>query len=540
VLPVCLRQQEPKIVLQSSLSGPVSHYSDYFADYFALDRRTHSESLFRIERLDGAERLRDALVRVGFTKAAFDELNRHGLPDLPVLMRLTASVSPLHNLMRLFRLAQPIAVEAACSALAPVSISNLVDVGLLRQVDGSVISEVALTPEADDLYVAHDFDPLYTGQAAPSNHVLEAGPSSQTLAALTIRRKGEHVLDLCAGAGIQSMLAAKHCADVTATDINRRALNFGAFNLRLNGITNVKFRHGNLYEPIDRESFDLVIANPPYIVSPRARFAYRDSGLPGDSICERVIREAPSHLREGGFAALLFNWHHNNEEDWAERPLSWTAGNGCDVWLLRFGTQSAVPYAFRWLRHGEGRNGSDLEDLLTEWVSYYEALGISLFSFGLVLLRRRSGHANWTRSETIKPEWTARDCSGQILRIFAAEDFLRQVQPDERFLAQRFALASEHEMRYVLHSESGKWVVTSATLSQTSGFGFTGRLDENVISLLAGCDGSRTLRELLVEFANRVGMDFKTVAPVGLEVMRSLMRSGFLVVPDHPVFIQTH
>ncbi|MBV8453134.1 MAG: hypothetical protein JOZ29_12825 [Deltaproteobacteria bacterium] len=95
-------------------------------------------------------------------------------------------------------------------------------------------------------------------------------------------------------------------------------------------------------------------------------------------------------------------------------------------------------------------------------------------------------------------------------------------------------------MRHVLHSDNGKWVVTSATLSQTSGFGFTGRLDANVIALLGGCDGSRTLRELLVEFAHQLKLDFKAVAPVGLEVMRSLMRSGFLVVPGHPVFVETH
>jgi hypothetical protein len=505
-----------------------------------VNGRNHSESLFRIERVDSLARLRDALVSAGFTKAAFDELNGHGLPDLPVLMRLTASGSTAHNLVRLFRLAQPIPVEAAGSALAPVTLANLVEIGLLRHIEGSVIAEAALTPETDDLYVAHDFDPLYTGQAADANQVLEAGPSSQSLAALTVRRKGEHVLDLCAGGGIQSMLAAKHCADVIATDISRRALNFGAFNLRLNGITNVEFRHGNLYEPIDGDRFDLIVANPPYIVSPGARFTYRDSGLPGDSICEKVIRQAPSHLREGGFAAVLFNWHHRTEEDWAERPLSWTAGNGCDVWLLRLGNHSPATYAFGWLKQGEGRNGADLEKLLTEWMSYYETLGISLFSFGLVLLRRRSGDTNWSRSETIKQEWAARDCSTQILRIFAAEDFLRQVQNDENFLDQRFALASEHEMRHVLHSENGKWVVASATLSQTRGFKFTGRLDANVITLLGGCDGSRTLRELLVDFAKRVGTDFKTVAPVGLEVMRSLMRSGFLVVPDHPFFIQSH
>jgi len=361
-------------------------------------------------------------------------------------------------------------------------------------------------------------------------------PSSQTLAALTVRRKGEHALDLCAGAGIQSMLAAKHCADVVATDINHRALNFADFNIRLNGVSNVTLRHGNLYEPVSGDRFDLVTANPPYIVSPDVRFAYRDSGLPGDTICEKVIRDAPSHLSEGGYCVVLFNWHHSGEEDWAERPLKWITDNGCDVWLLRFGVQPPAPYAFRWLRHGEGRNGDNLDQLLDQWLAYYDGLGIGLFSFGLLILRRRTARANWIRTDTLRPEWTAANCSEQILRIFAAQDFLEELADDEGFLDQRFVLAPDHEMRHTLRAENGNWVVTSATLRQTVGFEFAGNLDVNVVSLLSGCDGSRTLRELLAELAHRLSVGFSVVAPVGLEVMRSLMRSGFLVVPHHRSF----
>jgi methylase of polypeptide subunit release factors len=467
---------------------------------------------------------------------AWDEIIKYALIDLSVLLRLTASGSPAHNLIRLFKLGQSVPLEMARAALAPLDLADLIDLGLLRQLSGQIIAEAALTPEIEGLYFAHDFDPAWTGEAADANHVLEAGPSSQTLAALTVRRKGEHALDLCAGAGIQSMLASQHCVDVVATDINRRALNFADFNARLNGISNIETRPGNLFDPVAGERFDLVIANPPYIVSPGARYAYRDSGLPGDTICEKVIREAPSHLSEGGYCEVLFNWHHRGEEDWTERPLKWIAGSGCDVWLLRFGAQPPAPYAFRWLRHGEGRNGEKLDQLLEQWLAYYDDLGARLFSFGLLILRRRTARRNWIRTDMLRPEWTAANCSDQILRIFAAQDFLEELEEDEGFLDQRFLLAPDHEMRHALRAENGKWVVTSASLRQTGGFEFAGNLDVNVVSLLSGCDGSRTLRDLLAELAHRLGVGFEVVAPVGLEVMRSLMRSGFLVVPDHRSF----
>ena len=134
------------------------------------------------------------------------------------------------------------------------------------------------------------------------------------------------------------------------------------------------------------------------------------------------------------------------------------------------------------------------------------------------------------------PNGLPRSCSSQILRIFAAQDFLAEIVSDDSFLDQRFTLGPDHEMRHVLRAENGSWVVTSATLRQQGGFEFTGRLDVNVISLLSGCDGSRTLRELLADMARRLNVNFSSVAPMGVEVMRSLMRSGFLTVPDHPSF----
>jgi len=501
-----------------------------------LSLRNKSDNLFHLERSEVVERLRDTFVAAGYTRATLDEVSKHGVVELPVLMHLTSSGSRDHNLIRLFKLGQPVPIEGARAALSPIDLTDLIDLGLLRQTGPNVISEAALSPDKDGLYLAHDFDPTFVGQHAETNHVLEAGPSSQTLAALTVHRKGEHMLDLCAGSGIQSLLAAKHCTDVIATDINRRALNFAELNTRLNGIRNITVRHGNLYEPVARDRFELIVANPPYIVSPGTHYVYRDSGMPGDSVCEKVIREAPAHLMEGGYGVVLFNWHHRGEEDWPARPLKWTADNGCDVWLLRFGTQLPAPYAFRWLRTGEGRDGANLDELLDQWLKYYEGFGIGAFSFGLMILRRRTAGANWIRSETLRPEWTAANCSDQILRIFAAQDFLAEVLADESFLDHRFALAPDHEMRHTLRNENGNWVVTAATIRQTGGFEFTGNLDINVVSLLGRCDGSRTLRDLLTEFAGRFGVSLGVVAEAAISVMRNLMCCGFLVVPDYPSF----
>ena len=88
----------------------------------------------------------------------------------------------------------------------------------------------------------------------------------------------------------------------------------------LNGVA-LDVRGGSLYEPVAGERFDLVVSNPPFVVSPPGgeRLVYRDSGLPGDDVVRRVVTEAPRHLAPGGVAQVLANWVHVAGQPWEER-----------------------------------------------------------------------------------------------------------------------------------------------------------------------------------------------------------------------------
>ena len=118
---------------------------------------------------------------------------------------------------------------------------------------------------------------------------------SVTLAKLAVRRRVQKALDLGTGCGIQALLAAKHAERVVATDVNPRALAFARFNARLNGIDNIEFRLGNVFEPVEGERFGLLVANPPYVISPDASYAYRDSDEPADELCRRIVADAPAY-----------------------------------------------------------------------------------------------------------------------------------------------------------------------------------------------------------------------------------------------------
>src|SRR5690606_7683158 len=134
-------------------------------------------------------------------------------------------------------------------------------------------------------WIVSDLSELATGAPLREDHVLGVGGASSTLSGLTIGSAVRSVLDLGTGCGIQAMHAARHADRVVATDISARALEIARLNAELNGIRNIEFRPGSLFEPVAGERFDRVVSNPPFVITPRAggvpAYEYRDGGMVG-------------------------------------------------------------------------------------------------------------------------------------------------------------------------------------------------------------------------------------------------------------------
>ena len=76
-------------------------------------------------------------------------------------------------------------------------------------------------------------------------------------------------LDVGTGCGVQALHATRHADAVVATDVSARALAFARLTLALNGARAVDLRQGDLLEPARGEQFDLVVSNPPFVITPR-------------------------------------------------------------------------------------------------------------------------------------------------------------------------------------------------------------------------------------------------------------------------------
>jgi methylase of polypeptide subunit release factors len=493
--------------------------------------RSLSSAPFRLQTHDDYTPVRQALEAAGYTREALAEsvgsLEGVGRVDMHLILRRTQSPTAYHTLVRLFFLGQMMPLAAVTAALGEGALEQLSSSGMIRCRGDEARAEAMLIP-AEDFLIVHDFPAEVTGQPEASNHVLGVGRASITLANLTVRRQQERVLDLGTGSGIQGLLAARHATEVVATDVSSRALNFAGLNARLNGLSNITLRQGSLYEPVRDQQFDLIVANPPFVISPESRYLYRDSDLQGDAISEQVIRGAAAHLREGGYAVVLCNWHHP-EEDWSERLRTWVTSNGCDAWLLCFKTDDPLTYAANWLRPTEGREPRRYGQILDAWLAYYAQMGIVHISYGAAILRRRSVSTNWLRTDMVPASQGVGSCSAQIQRIFAAQDLLADLQDEGALLEYPLTLAPDHQMEHLLKAVDGGWTVTEATLKLGEGLQFTGRVDRLISAILAGCDGRHALREMVQDIARGLGIDFEAVAPPCLEVMRRLMRMGFLV-----------
>lgn len=481
-------------------------------------------------------RLRGVLTAAGFTERGVasalgvDKLRSVSGQDVPILLRRTGGGTPLDTLVRLFLIGVPVDAPSCRKAIDPMTLEDWVAAGLAAVEDGSVAGAVQLLPY-QELWLASD-RPQKIVSGLSVDYVMGIGSSSLTLANLTIRRPSRRTLDLGTGCGLQAFLAARHSAEVVAADRNPRAVAFAAFNARLNGLDNVECLEGDLFEPVRGREFDLVVSNPPFVISPESRYIYRDSGMRGDAISQTIARQVPALLAEGGFCQILCNWAHLAGQDWRDRLAGWFAGTGCDAWAMRSDTLDAAGYAAKWIRHTERDSPEQFHRRFEQWIAYYEQAGIEAVSGGLITIRRRSGAAHWFRADDAPPRMLGPAGDG-ILLGFALRDYLEAARSDEVLLAERFRVSPDVclQQRYLPGSEG--WCLAESELQLGRGLAYTGSVDPYVGRLLARCNGRAPLGQLLREMAASLGQDADSVAPACLDVVRRLVERGFLIPTSH-------
>lgn len=478
--------------------------------------------------------LADVLREGAYTQQRLVDLSQpmdaRGRIDPAILRRRLVSTQPEDLLVLVF-----LAGEFVPSALLDKILGNalacqLRAAGILCDGPLGSRSTLRITP-FNDIFVAHDFPSRLAARSDPLHQVPGIGPASLTLADHTIRRHARTATDLGTGCGIQALLAARHSDRVIATDTNPRALALAALNSALNRLGNVEPRAGSFFDPLQGDSLDLLVANPPFVISPRQEYIFRDAGWQGDGVSEYVVRNAPARLADDGWAVMLINWCHNTEKDWASRPQEWLEGSGCDAWLLCHGSRDVLTYAARWLHSDDDLDEASFEDHLDSWIQYYAKHGIRRIAAGTIILRKRPKGQNWFRGDRVEAGKNRTASGDFITNIFSAETFLRGQDALHALKSRRLRIANDHVMRQTFTLSESKWMIEQTEIEHRSGLNWSGRADELTLSFLEQISAHGNLG-LAIRAVMAASKNNDVEEGMFLDAAVALLRAGFLELVD--------
>jgi hypothetical protein len=451
--------------------------------------------------------------------------------DLPPWLTCTRQLSPLDTLIRLFLLGVSVPFNAAKDALAPMSLSTWIRAGLLRaDGDSASVSSRLKFVAVDDLIIAAD-RPQSQPRASRDDVVMPPALTSMEIANATIRNPSRRTLDVGTGSGILGLLAAAHSRQVVLTDSNPRAVAIASFNAKLNNVQNTDIREGSLFEPVGDERFDLIVSNPPFVISPENRFLFRDAAVRGDEFCQQLIQSAAAHLHIGGYCQLQCNCIHTYGEDWKDALGSWFKDLRCDVlvWLMR--TEAISDYAMTWIIGTEAHEAEQLPDIYDRWMSYYRSQRIEAVSYLLLTLRRTDRKFAWTCIDDA-PRRILGPCSSEIAAAFSLRDDHGWTGDDAALLNRRFRLNPDVTIQQSHAMRTDGLRAVDTQFCKTRGTQFTIRVEPHIGGLVARCDGRRTIRDILGEMSRILGQNTDVTVAQTLRIVHTLIDRGILLAAD--------
>ncbi|MFC3822708.1 DUF7059 domain-containing protein [Planomonospora venezuelensis] len=438
--------------------------------------------------------------------------------ELVPALRATRDGDPLGTLIRLWWLGVPVEPPPG------LPVAELAAAGLLAAADGGqVVAAVHLQPWETGGYVVSDRKVRPGDPALRADHVVGAGGASANLAQLVSRRPVRRALDLGTGCGVQVLHLADRAEEIVATDVNPRALELARLSWALSGIEGVDAREGSLFEPVAGELFDLVVSNPPFVISPRGRFTYRESGLRGDDFCRDLVRQAPRLLNPGGTCQLLANWLHVEGEDWRDRVGGWLAGTGCDGWAVQRDVQDPAEYVELWLRDAAEQGTARYGELYDDWLGWFEAENVTGVGFGWISMHDSGSLDPVVRVE----EYGGRvelPVGGYVDEVLAAIGRAHRLTGAE-LLAARLRLAGGVVEERI--GPPGAEDPSTIMLRQTRGLGRTARAGMVEAALAGVCDGDYPLAPLLSAIADLTGESAADLLEKAPDSLRALIAEGF-------------
>ncbi len=133
------------------------------------------------------------------------------------------------------------------------------------------------------------------------------------------------IADLGVGSGAICVSILKFVENVTAVavDISKNALEIAQFNAqKFNVDDRITFYEGNLFEPLEGQTFEVIVSNPPYIAAEEFKNLQAEvtgeprlalyGGKDGLKFYREIIEAAPKFLADDGFLAMEIGFNQSS------------------------------------------------------------------------------------------------------------------------------------------------------------------------------------------------------------------------------------
>jgi methylase of polypeptide subunit release factors len=143
-------------------------------------------------------------------------------------------------------------------------------------------------------------------------------------------------VDIGCGSGAVGVMVARAYpgASVVLADINDTALALAGVNARAAGVTNTMCVNSDLFTGLTG-SFDLIVANPPYLIDQAARTYRHGGGRRGEGLSLRILQAALHRLTPGGQLILYTGSAMTGGRDFLRQEAAFLLGETGWPWTYR-------------------------------------------------------------------------------------------------------------------------------------------------------------------------------------------------------------
>jgi methylase of polypeptide subunit release factors len=483
-----------------------------------------------------ASRLRDLFRTGGYTvdgvvaeigASAHRALGRNQTE--PAARALAGRTDPLAVWVSLWLLQRPVSraeVERTLPGLLEPMLLGRVLVGSGDEVRALVDIRPYAT-DGGDWWVCADLTPGMDGVVTPvrADFVLGVSSASTSLAQLTLRDPVHRALDVGTGCGVQVLHLAQHADTVVATDLNPRALDLAELTFQLNEVQ-ADLRMGDLFAPLPEEEFDLIVTNPPYVMSPPhpSRLIYRETDRNADELMAQIVRDGARHLAPDGVLQILGNWVHPVDGSWQDRLAGWLADTGCDAHVVQREVLDPSEYVELWLADAGLTGSPQYRQRYSAWLDYFEAQQIAAVGLGWLVLHRTDHSSPDLRLE----EWpyaVEQPIAPAIGRGLRAVQRLRALD-DAAFTGRRWRVTDDVivEMTSLPGAADPQHIV----FRQRRGFRRAEAVDTALAGVLGACDGELPLGLIIDSVAQLLELPAADLRADLVPRVRDLVRDGLL------------